>query len=115
MWNPAAEMYEQAMLNYPTTDAAILCAAVADFTPDSVADKKIKREGEELILHLKPTHDIAAALGTNEKNGTETDWFCPRNQQRTRARQRQTGPEELRLYRAQLIERCRSRIPSRYQ
>ncbi|MEG2332955.1 MAG: phosphopantothenoylcysteine decarboxylase, partial [Bacteroides sp.] len=72
----AAEMYEQAMLNYPITDAAILCAAVADFTPDSVADKKIKREGEELILHLKPTHDIAAALGQMKKTGQKLIGFA---------------------------------------
>ncbi|MEG0455163.1 MAG: bifunctional phosphopantothenoylcysteine decarboxylase/phosphopantothenate--cysteine ligase CoaBC [Bacteroides sp.] len=72
----AAEMYEQAMLHYPTTDAAILCAAVADFTPDSVADKKIKREGEELILHLKPTHDIAAALGQTKKAGQKLIGFA---------------------------------------
>lgn len=51
------------MAQYPLVDAGILCAAVADFTPDAVADKKIKREGDELLLHLKPTHDIAAALG----------------------------------------------------
>ena len=56
-------MYEAAMAQYPLVDAGILCAAVADFTPDAVADKKIKREGDELLLHLKPTHDIAAALG----------------------------------------------------
>lgn len=44
-------------------DAAILCAAVADFRPASVADKKIKREKDDLELRLVPTHDIAAALG----------------------------------------------------
>lgn len=40
----AQEMYEAAMAQYPLVDAGILCAAVADFTPDVVADKKIKRE-----------------------------------------------------------------------
>lgn len=59
----AAQMYDQAVLSFPTMDAAILCAAVADFTPESVADKKIKREGDDLTLHLKPTQDIAACLG----------------------------------------------------
>ena len=44
-------------------DAGILCAAVADFTPETVADRKIKREKDDLVLRLKPTHDIAAALG----------------------------------------------------
>lgn len=59
----AADMYEVAMKHYPTVDAGILCAAVADFTPDTVAEQKIKRGGDGLELRLKPTHDIAAALG----------------------------------------------------
>lgn len=59
----AADMYEVAMKHYPTVDAGILCAAVADFTPDTVAEQKIKRVGGDLELRLKPTHDIAAALG----------------------------------------------------
>ena len=44
-------------------DAGILCAAVADFTPEMVANHKIKREKDDLTLHLKPTQDIAASLG----------------------------------------------------
>ena len=48
-------------------DAAILCAAVADFRPSQVADKKIKREKDDLQLRLVPTHDIAAALGKMKK------------------------------------------------
>lgn len=59
----AEQMYNACMNHYPTSDAGILCAAVADFTPESVADKKIKREKDDLTLNLKPTHDIAAALG----------------------------------------------------
>ena len=50
-------------------DAAILCAAVADFRPAHVADKKIKRENGDLELLLVPTHDIAAALGKMKKDG----------------------------------------------
>lgn len=56
-------MYNACMSHYPTSDAGILCAAVADFTPECVADKKIKREKDDLTLNLRPTHDIAAALG----------------------------------------------------
>lgn len=63
----AQEMYEVAMQHYPTMDAGILCAAVADFTPDVIADKKIKRLGDELTVVLKPTHDIAASLGKIKK------------------------------------------------
>ena len=57
------EMYQAATEAFKDTDAAILCAAVADFKPATVADKKIKREKDDLELTLVPTHDIAAALG----------------------------------------------------
>lgn len=59
----AEEMYSTAIKEFPDADAGILCAAVADFTPQAVASEKIKREKDDLILQLKPTHDIAAALG----------------------------------------------------
>ena len=57
------EMYQAAVSAFKESDAAILCAAVADFKPSEVADKKIKREKDDLELRLVPTHDIAAALG----------------------------------------------------
>ena len=60
----AEEMYEAAQAHFPDADAGILCAAVADYRPETVADKKIKREKEEeLTLHLRATQDIAASLG----------------------------------------------------
>ena len=57
------EMYQAATQAFEQSDAAILCAAVADFRPGEVAVKKIKREKDDLELRLVPTHDIAAALG----------------------------------------------------
>lgn len=63
----AHQMHEAAIEAFPTSDAAILCAAVADFTPEVKADQKIKREKEDLILRLVPTEDIAAALGKIKK------------------------------------------------
>lgn len=63
----AHQMHEAAIEVFPTSDAAILCAAVADFTPEMKADQKIKREKEDLILRLVPTEDIAAALGKIKK------------------------------------------------
>lgn len=63
----AAEMYEAATKSFPKADVAILCAAVADFTPKTTADKKIKRKGDNLKLELQPTQDIAAALGAVKK------------------------------------------------
>ena len=63
----AEEMYQAAVREFTESDAAILCAAVADFTPESQSEQKIKREKEDLVLRLKPTHDIAAALGKLKK------------------------------------------------
>ena len=64
----AQEMYDSAMEAFQDADAGILCAAVADFTPDNVADQKIKREKDDLVIKLKPTHDIAASLGAVKKD-----------------------------------------------
>ncbi len=61
------QMYNAALEHFPQQDAAILCAAVADFRPDHTAEQKIKREGEDLVIRLKPTHDIAAALGQQKQ------------------------------------------------
>ena len=57
------QMYEACQQAFPASDAAILCAAVADFKPLSFSDTKIKREKDNLHIDLQPTHDIAAALG----------------------------------------------------
>lgn len=71
----AHEMYETAMAEFPESQAAILCAAVADFTPDSASDQKIKRKGE-ITLNLKPTEDIAASLGAVKKTGQRMVGFA---------------------------------------
>ena len=64
----ASQMYEAARSEFEDADAAILCAAVADFTPDNKATEKIKREkGGNLLLELKPTPDIAASLGAAKR------------------------------------------------
>ena len=65
----AQEMFHAATERFTQADIAILCAAVADFTPTQVAGTKIKREGEELMLHLSPTHDIAQCLGKMKRDG----------------------------------------------
>ena len=63
------EMYQVATTHYPNMDAAILCAAVADFRPENIATEKIKREKDDLVIRLKPTHDIAAQLGKMKQPG----------------------------------------------
>ena len=64
----AKQMYESATSLFPSCDAAIMCAAVADFTVASVAGEKIKRGESGLELNLVPTQDIAAALGAQKRD-----------------------------------------------
>lgn len=59
----AREMFDEASRLYPEADAAIMCAAVADYRPQVCADKKIKRSADDMVLTLEPNPDIAAALG----------------------------------------------------
>lgn len=63
------QMYTQTVAAFPSCDAAILCAAVADFKPETTASQKIKRGGEDITIRLKPTHDIAAKLGQMKRKG----------------------------------------------
>ena len=65
----AEDMYKEAVRLFSNTDAAILCAAVADFTVKNAATEKIKRKGDELLLQLVPTKDIAAQLGQMKQPG----------------------------------------------
>src|SRR5574344_1155687 len=64
----ADEMYRAAKEEFSNCDAAILCAAVADFTPEESAPTKIKRGKDDMVLRLKPTQDIAAALGKEKRD-----------------------------------------------
>lgn len=59
----AQEMLKAAQELFPQCDAAILCAAVADYTPASQSPQKIKRTDEGMHIDLVPTADIAAELG----------------------------------------------------
>ena len=65
----AQEMFEACKALFPSMDSAILCAAVADFTPETTATEKIKRTGEDMVIRLKPNPDIAASLGQMKKEG----------------------------------------------
>lgn len=68
----ASDMYERVMKSYQENrpDITVLCAAVSDFTPSEKADKKIKREKDDMILSLKPTQDIAASVGKIKREGS---------------------------------------------
>lgn len=63
------QMYDKALEEFDRCDAAILCAAVADFRPEAIAPEKIKRGKEDLVIKLCPTHDIAAELGRRKHKG----------------------------------------------
>ena len=66
--NTAQEMFETSAQIFENCDGAIMCAAVADFTPVTSLDEKIKRKGELLHLQLKPTTDIAAEMGKRKRH-----------------------------------------------
>lgn len=66
----ALQMRDAAVEHFPTADAAILCAAVADYRPMEVSDTKIKRkDDEEMTIRLVPNPDIAAELGRMKRKG----------------------------------------------
>jgi len=59
----AESMAEECIKIFPSCDIAVLSAAVADFTPVTTEEKKLKRSSENLVLNLRPTKDIAEILG----------------------------------------------------
>lgn len=65
----ASEMHQACVSLFSMMDAAVMAAAVADYTPANEASQKIKREGNALSLNLIPTQDIAATLGKEKKKG----------------------------------------------
>ena len=61
----AQEMYDAAVQEFKNCDAAIMCAAVADYCVENQSTHKIKREHDELpVIKLKKNPDIAATLGS---------------------------------------------------
>ena len=62
----AAEMYDAAVRAFEKADGAVMCAAVADYTPDSVSETKIKKGDGDMYIALRRTRDIAAELGAHK-------------------------------------------------
>lgn len=62
----AAEMYAAATAQWEHADGAVMCAAVADYTPCEVADRKIKKSDDDMSIRLRRTEDIAARLGADK-------------------------------------------------
>jgi phosphopantothenoylcysteine decarboxylase/phosphopantothenate--cysteine ligase len=65
----AADMWRESVDLWPAMDGAVMCAAVADYTPAEISAGKIKKQGNELSLKLVPTKDIAAELGRTKREG----------------------------------------------
>lgn len=59
----AAQMLEACQKVAPNADIIIMSAAVADYTPETVAPEKIKKNDASFVLNLKKTTDILATLG----------------------------------------------------
>ena len=64
----AEDMYNAAVKEWEDADGGVMCAAVADYTPVAVADRKLKKSDDDMRIELKRTKDIAKELGANKVN-----------------------------------------------
>ena len=62
----AEDMWQECVARFPECDGAVMCAAVADYTPSVVAEQKLKKGDSDMTLELRRTKDIAATLGANK-------------------------------------------------
>lgn len=72
----AEQMYDATIDVFPKTDAAILCAAVADYRPKEQAKEKLKRNSDSMTIELIANNDIAAQLGTMKKEHQQLIGFA---------------------------------------
>ncbi|MBQ6940684.1 MAG: bifunctional phosphopantothenoylcysteine decarboxylase/phosphopantothenate--cysteine ligase CoaBC [Alistipes sp.] len=66
----AEEMYNATVKEWSEADGAVMCAAVADYTPVCVADHKLKKSDDDMRIELRRTKDIAKELGANKGDRT---------------------------------------------
>ena len=109
----AQQMYEAAVNEFPTCDIAILAAAVADYTPETVAPEKIKKKGGNLSLTLVPTVDILASLGKIKTTQTLIG-FALETENEVANAQTKLEKKKLKWHCTQLIARRRGRFWYRY-
>lgn len=62
----AEEMHRAVVEAFDSADGAVMCAAVADYTPEHCADRKLKKNDDDLVIRLRRTKDIAAELGSRK-------------------------------------------------
>lgn len=72
----ASEMYDAVVAEVKDADVAVFCAAVADYSPASVSERKIKRTADSMSLELVPNRDIAAEVGKIKPAGCVTVGFA---------------------------------------
>lgn len=81
----AEKMYVASVNEFSKTDAAVMCAAVADYTPTAISNSKIKKNENEWSLSLKRTKDIAAELGKMKNNQLLVGFALETNDEETNA------------------------------
>jgi phosphopantothenoylcysteine decarboxylase/phosphopantothenate--cysteine ligase len=91
----AQEMLAQSISLFPSSDIAVMAAAVADFTPLHPFQEKIKRTTGDLQLNLVPTQDIAATLGKTKKAAQFLVGFALETEQETANAQRKLCEKNL--------------------
>ena len=64
----AEDMYNAAVKEWKNSDGGVMCAAVADYTPVTVAERKLKKSDDDMRIELKRTKDIAKELGASKGN-----------------------------------------------
>lgn len=110
----AADMYRAATELFPSTDGAVMCAAVADYTPAEVADRKLKKGDGDLTIRLCRTRDIAAELG-RMKNDRLLVGFALETHDAPGPCDGEVTAQKFRFRGTQLAARPGSRIPGRHQ
>ena len=81
----AEDMYNATVKEWELADGAVMCAAVADYTPKSVADHKLKKSDDDLTIELCRTKDIAKELGSNKGNRTLVGFALETDNERANA------------------------------
>ena len=79
----ADQMYERCLSLFPEMNIIIMAAAVADYSPASPSEEKIKKKEGQMVLELNKTKDILAAMGSNKKPGQVLVGFALENRNET--------------------------------
>lgn len=72
----AEDMLDRAVRLFPDADVTIFAAAVADYAPVEKYTEKMAKSNDSLVLHLRPTPDIAKTLGTTKRPDQITIGFA---------------------------------------